>query len=426
MEGGASHQSAGSASSRAIPSAGAAALTALAGAAARHRVALIELFVVGAYVALRTADAPMPLMFAWTGLAALTALVAPSSGLVVLAAVGPWDDPFRGVSPFRSTPFLVVSLGAAVFVRQLRHPPRSLRNLPLLLCGAVMIVTGLGVLHSYVRFGPEWELAARQWVNRIGGALTILLVAYWVARRGSLRPFLVVLVSAVAAAIVSLVGFLRPNLFEGGPFDWLLAPESGTERLAGVVASWNALAVLVAVPAAMVLAVAIFARPRAWRVAAAVTAVPLLVALYLTYSRAPILALFAVAVIYAWRLRARLGVALLAVGLVLGLVLLPLYMSTRGEVLGGGARPSRGNPLIETDQQRLRAWSAAGRIFLASPLVGQGYRSFNVLREEYGEPLLSDAHNEWLVFFAEEGLVGGTLAVAFVVVTMRTLARGRG
>jgi O-antigen ligase len=58
-----------------------------------------------------------------------------------------------------------------------------------------------------------------------------------------------------------------------------------------------------------------------------------------------------------------------------------------------------------------------------APLTGQGYLAYKELAESYGDPLLGSPHNEWLRIFAEEGVVVGLVAIAFLVATAVTLAR---
>jgi O-antigen ligase len=82
--------------------------------------------------------------------------------------------------------------------------------------------------------------------------------------------------------------------------------------------------------------------------------------------------------------------------------------------------------LIATDQQRLGAWAAAGRMFLDEPILGQGYRAYRQLSVQFGDPILNAPHNEWLRLFAENGIVVGLLGLAFAVATAARLARSPG
>jgi O-antigen ligase len=150
----------------------------------------------------------------------------------------------------------------------------------------------------------------------------------------------------------------------------------------------------------------------------------LVVAAYLTYNRAVFLALFALVVVVGWRIRRPLGVAFLVIGLVIGAFLVPRYMELRGDATGTPLQP--GQVLIAGDQQRLNAWATAGKMFLASPLIGQGFRAYREVGPAFGDTTLNAPHNEWLRLFAEDGVIVGLIGLAFVGVTAWTLARRHG
>jgi hypothetical protein len=104
----------------------------------------------------------------------------------------------------------------------------------------------------------------------------------------------------------------------------------------------------------------------------------------------------------------------------------PWYLSLRSQTLGGGSQLVPGQLLIASDQQRLGAWAAAGRMFLDQPLIGQGYRAYRQLSVQFGDPTLNAPHNEWLRLFAENGVFVGLLGLAFVLATGARLARAPG
>jgi O-antigen ligase len=131
-------------------------------------------------------------------------------------------------------------------------------------------------------------------------------------------------------------------------------------------------------------------------------------------------------VIVGWRIGRRLGIGLLVVGIVAGAILVPWYVSVRGQALGGGSALEPGQVLIASDQQRLAAWSAAGRMFLDEPLLGQGYRAYRQLSVQYGDQVLNAPHNEWLRLFAEHGAIVGLVGLAFLLATAIRLARAPG
>jgi O-antigen ligase len=179
-------------------------------------------------------------------------------------------------------------------------------------------------------------------------------------------------------------------------------------------------------PIAVFIATAILASDWRLRIGAAFAAVPLLVAAYLTYNRGVFIALFALAVVIGWRIRRALGIGILVGGVALGALLLPSYLAIRGSAVGPASIVPAGQTLIASDTMRLTAWSAATKMFLDQPLLGQGYRAYRQLSVEFGDPILNAPHNEWLRFFAEGGIVTGLIGIAFALVTGVVLLRRRG
>jgi O-antigen ligase len=226
--------------------------------------------------------------------------------------------------------------------------------------------------------------------------------------------------------LISLVDFGGDASIRDSAFGWLVVGQFNPDRLTGVIRSPTSTAALVMIPLTVFIAAAVLARDVRLRIGAAVLAVPLLLAAYLTYNRAVFLGLFVLVVAVGWRIRRWLGIAILAAGLILGAALLPAYIAARGAALGGSGQLAPGQLLIASDQQRLTAWSAAGRMFLDQPIIGQGYRGYRQLSVQFGDPTLNAPHNEWLRFFAEGGLFVGLLGVGFALATIASLARRPG
>jgi O-antigen ligase len=157
------------------------------------------------------------------------------------------------------------------------------------------------------------------------------------------------------------------------------------------------------------------------RVIAGIAAAILFLAMYLTFSRAAILSLFGLAVVVAWRLNRRLGMVVLLGGIVAGTALFPSYVALRSQVGAGVSDP--GSVAVASDALRLQAWDSAFHMWLAEPIVGQGFLAYKQLADSYGDPVLSSPHNEWLRLFAEEGVVAGIVGLAFVATLLKRLAR---
>src|SRR3954453_13241395 len=118
--------------------------------------------------------------------------------------------------------------------------------------------------------------------------------------------------------------------------------------------------------------------------------------------------------------------ALLVVGIVGALVLLPTYLRARNGAVGNEGKVAPGDLLVASDALRFTAWGAAGRMWIDAPLTGHGFMSYLSLHETYGDPILRSPHNEWLRLFAEGGVVTGVAGIVFVLATFGALARRTG
>ena len=378
----------------------------------------LEAALIGAWFLVRaTTPADGPLVVAWAIAVAVVTALSPVSGLVILAATAPFDEPFTITRLLGPRMLLVFVLAGSVAVRVLLRP-RSMPWSASIVLAAGLVVGTLGSLAlGYRQFGPGFTGDSFEfWVAGVGGGLLVLLAATWVARDGELRPLVVAIGATVAAATITLFDYLEPGALAGGPLLWMVHAKDFAQRISGVIPSPNGFAALV-LPPAMVLASAVVLAPRGsarLRVAAVLALVPIVPALYLTYSRTVFVALFGFAVIAAWRIRRWLGVTVLTAGLVVGALAAPTYLRMRGSELGGSAL-QRGSVLIASDVQRLDAWQASIGMFLDRPITGWGYRSYRVIGDRYGDVVLNSPHNEWLRFFAEQGIVGGLVGLALVV-----------
>lgn len=396
----------------------------------RYRLAIaVEVGFVVVYVVLRSTGLGRDALIFWLIATLLLSVVSPASGLVVLAAIAPFSEPLVFTRQLGAKPVIVVALALGVALRLIPSMVRDVRAgtlgrppWPIVFGALVALATALGVAHSYLRFGAGFGVdAAQSWLAGIGGLLVVLGTAWWAARGGNYRPLVAAVVAGAVGGVVSLGDWLHATALRESPLGWLLRPNRFAARLTGIISSPNGVASLVVIPTAILATAAVFARRPTLRVAAAALVVPLLATLYFTYSRAALLGVFAIAVIVAWQVRRGLGAAILVLGLVAGIALLPSYLATRAGATGSAVDPS--GVLVASDRERLGAWAAAGRMALDSPLTGHGFLSYSQLHEAYGDPILRAPHNEWLRLFAEEGVPGGLAGIAFAVTTVVVLVR---
>jgi len=398
-----------------------------------HVAILVEAVLIVAYFVLRTADANDLALLRWLMVAGVVAVASPSSGLVVLAAVAPFNEGLSLTRDVGSKSALAGLVLVGVLIRVAIGRPRLARpRLTWTVASVALAVALLGVsaaslVRTWQRWGADFAQPALQvWLTGIATMLVVFIVAVWVARRGELQPIVVAVAATTVAGLISLVDFSSDAALRTGPLGWAVAGAFIPSRLTGVIRSPTSTAALIMLPVCILVPAAVLARDLRIRIGAAVLALPLIVAAYLTYNRAVFLGLFVLAVVVTWRIRRWLGVATIVLGLVAGAVVIPPYIAARGSTLGGSAEVQPGQVLIASDQQRLTAWAAAGRMFVDQPILGQGYRAYRQLSIQFGDPVLNAPHNEWLRFFAEGGVVNGALGLAFAAVTSVALLRRRG
>ena len=393
----------------------------------RYRLALVsELVLIGLFFALRTGGTDPTPMMVWFAAVVALCIVAPGSGLVVLAAIAPFSEGIdinRGVG---SKTVIAAAILLGVGVRWLIVPAARARpSPPVVLASLLLVGTGLGLIRTAIRWGSDFAAsAAGTWLSGIATMLVVYIATVWIARRGERRAVWAAVIATTVAGLISLVDFWGDAAIRDGPLGWFVVGQFNPGRLTGVIRSPTSTAALVMLPVCVYLAAAVLAPKIRLRVVAAALAAPLLAAAYLTYNRAVFIALYALAVVIGWRIGRRLGIALLIVGIVAGTALVPWYLSVRGQALGTTTAP--GQILIASDQQRLGAWAAAGRMFLDAPLLGQGYRAYRQLSVQFGDAVLNAPHNEWLRLFAEDGAIVGLLGLTFVLATAIRLARAPG
>jgi O-antigen ligase len=393
-------------------------------AVARWRLDIVvEVAMILAWFAIRTmAGVDGSIYLVWVIALSVLALVSPLSGLVVFIATSVFFEPETIARTISDRELVLIPLALGVVGRvaldRFRWRPEPAIWIALLLLAG----TAVAVRTTFLRFDDEiaWH-AARSWLGNVAAPIILLVAAAWTARGGTVRALVTATGVGVVVAVVCLIEYFAPGSISGGPFAWVGFWKDFGARLAGLVPSPNGLSAQLIVPTMLLLAAALLARDLRLRAVALVASLPLLAAHYLTFSRSPILALYVFVVVAAWRIRRWFGVLTLAVGLVVGVALLPSYLAIRSQSSGEQTIP--GTVLVASDEHRLRAWGAASRMFLDEPLIGQGYLAYRELGDEFGDPVLGSPHNEWLRFFAEGGVVVGLLALAFVLTTTRSLHR---
>lgn len=359
----------------------------------------------------------------WVVAAGILALVAPRSGLVVFVATSVFFEPDSLARTLGPRELVLLPLALGVVIQVVADRFRWRPSLSIWLAVLLLLGTALGVVHTFRVFEQDFQWhAAQSWVGNMLAPVILLIAAAWTARNGDLRVLIVAVGVGVVAAIVCLIEYFAPGSISNGPLAWVGFWKGFGLRLAGTIPSPNALSTQLILPTMVLLAAVVLARDLRLRAIALVALLPVLAAQYLTFSRAPFIALYVFVAIVAWRFRRWAGIAVLVVGLVVGALALPAYLELRGSSVSEGAVQS-GSILVASDELRFRAWGAALQMVADKPLVGQGYLAYKELADVFGDPVLGSPHNEWLRIFAEEGVIVGLVGLAFLVATGVTLAR---
>ena len=364
------------------------------------------------YVALRALGAAEPLVELWAAAAVVLTLVSPVAGLGIVGALGPFTEAQTSSGVITPVPFLVVAVAVGVAVRLLIGRLRPRPSFVLGLALVVTVGTLLGVVHTLVGVDTQHGIEALQgWLVGIGAGGLVLLSAAYVAWSGEFWPALITAASIACAAAISLLDFASAGGISHSDLGWLLR-QYNADRLTEIIPAPDATAAIFVAGAAVGLAAALFGRTLTTRLAGLAAAVPTICALAFTYSRSAWLALAMALAILAWRWRRWVGLAAVA-----------------GVAVAAGAAIALGlvrEVPVAADQARLDAWAASLRMWLADPLLGQGFSTFEWLHTAYGSPLLDAPHNEWLRLFAEEGVVVGVAGLALAIATPVAVLRSPG
>ena len=395
----------------------------------RYRVAIVvEVAMVMVWFVLRTAvDVRSGLYLVWFVSAAAIALVSPTSGLVVLMATVPYFEPAPLFHELGFRHVLIAVIGISVALRLAMGGWRQLPRSPaLILGGVVLAITVVSLIHTLGDFDPVFGLhASFEWLKTTGGAMMLLIAGAWVARTGEARPLIAAAITCAVASVLSMIELVHPGLISHGPLSWIGFWKDFGVRVSGIIPAPNAVGTMLLIPATVAAAAAIQFRG-VRRLGALIVALPMIAATILTLSRSAIAGLYVAAVVFISRRSRRTALVVLTIGLVVAVIALPLFIQFRANRMGVAVTGTPIDWIIGADEARVTAWAAGVRMWLASPIVGHGFLSYKALADTFGDPRLGSPHNEILRFFAEEGLVGGLVAIAFVGSLLRELWRRPG
>jgi O-antigen ligase len=296
-------------------------------------------------------------------------------------------------------------LDAKFSFRNLRVAIRNLRSADV----AIVALVALAAL-SLV-WADNFGVAAREFRVVVFEAAMFYLLLRAMADRGGGSLYRRVVDVLVAGAVgVSCLGLWQ--YFVSG--DVITA--EGVRRVRALYGSPNNLALFLDRVLPLVVAVALWSANRKRRVVYAVAALPVLAALFLTFSKGALFLALPAGFIFLGLMRGRRAVGLaLAALIILGLALLPFAGTERFAStfdLAGG-----------TAFFRLKLWRSSVNMIAEQPLTGVGldnflyaYRTRYVLPEASDELNLSHPHNALLDFWTRLGL-GGVIVLLWLGIT---------
>jgi hypothetical protein len=360
--------------------------------------AVVALALALAYV-LVVAVAARPLIYVWVVGASAATILLPILGVAAAAVTLAVRDPGL-IAPYPLATVPITAGVVAVGLHWFLGRPMGRLGRP---AGVLLAFAAVTLLSLFLgmRHGIPTTPAVVAWVN-----LGLGFAAYLIVGVAAPRSRAVGLIGAIA-----LVSLIAP----GSSVSTRLAYDI-PGRLIGPTHGANVLGTLMAMTMAFGLVLTVShprVRERLMGLTAVLVSAPVL---FFTFSRSAILALLGGLLVAAAASSRRRAFGLVFAVAVAGFLILPWFLGERLTVSAGNNSTAAQELLAESDTLRVRAWLAGVRMAIAHPLAGVGFGGYDTYKSRYGgPPELTTAHNDTIRFFAETGVIGGGLAVAFVL-----------
>lgn len=195
------------------------------------------------------------------------------------------------------------------------------------------------------------------------------------------------------------------------------ALEEWNGRITSFLFHFNSLAGYLNLVLPFSLACMVLAKGRWLRLAALIAHILACAALYLTGSRGGLIAYAGMVLVTIWFFKPKFRV--LARVVLTGILSLAIAVSLQPPSAGGGRL---GEVDDFTSASRLALWGTAGAMFLQHPVLGVGYGNYRALYNDYLPGVTAnqlDAHNLYLQFLAETGIIGFVAFFALVILFSR-------
>ncbi len=361
----------------------------------------------------------------WLVIAVLAAVISPASGVALTAiTLIPPEPNVVKLLPIGLFPIVAAAIGQ--LLRSYLRGRLVLLSLPAVSLVAFGLITLTSLLWVLTLTTPA-PRAVPDWAVLITGIVACLVVASDPLLARWAPPF--VFATGAAIASIGALAVVIPDLFAQGPFEWLIR-QGVNGRAMGSTHNPNILGIVAGMSFAYFTIRAIGAKEARTRGVALLLAIASVPSLYFTFSRSAALGVGA-AIIIGLLLLGRRSVLLIAVLLVGGAIALgPVFIANRLDTssgrTGGNTEQQVTDAQASSDRQRIRAWTAGIRMVVDKPLTGVGFGRYPVVKRDYrGPAALNTPHSDYIRFFAETGIPGGTTFLVFVLGVAWSLKSGR-
>jgi O-antigen ligase len=365
---------------------------------------------------------PAFLVFAVCGGLTLVALLRFELFVYGLIFLLPWYPLLDAKPPFRDICLLLrFALLAGVWVVRRRQGKSTAEWIAgSKLKKGVLLFVGVATVSLLISSVPANASAYRSLVRLLSYVAVFFAITGWIEDRRQIVAMIRIMLASTIG--VALFGFYQVH--EKGYSDLYfhlyplqedtLEPWSG--RITSLLFHFNSLAGYLNLVLPFALACMVLARDRVTRLLGWACQISGFAALYFTASRGGLIAYAGMLLLcFLFLVPKRVALVKIAVSLVLaaGLVLSMQETGSLGRVQ-------------EVDDftqvTRLALWTTAGLIFLSHPVLGAGFGNYRSLYNDYlpgvrGDEL--DAHNLYLQFLAEMGMIGFLVFVVLVIAFAR-------
>jgi O-antigen ligase len=338
--------------------------------------------------------------------AVVAAIVNPAVGLVTLAFMAPLKSPLGLPQPGLDALLVVAVLAGCLYRLPIERPKLSL-GAPLLFLLAFVLYAFVQQLPQMVSgySGDEGHLVSSLFLQLLICVGTVMAAGIVLLGR---RPYPFLAALLVSASLAASLAILANGPSVGPQLANLLGQASDV-RAIGPFGNPNSFGQFLASALTLTAACLVSSRSHLVRLGLVTTGVVLLAGLALSLSRGGMVALFAglVALVYARTRSRRLGIAAVAVGLALLLVVYPAFVEWRLVSQTGSALEAAKVSLAQSDEGRLSGAVAGLALFGSAPIFGVGFGQYSLFTVSLaGTTAPIAAHNWYMNVLGEEGLVG--------------------